>query len=183
MIYPVYVYGSPILRDEAKEVPKDYPDLKQLAGDMHDTMRASNGVGLAAPQIGLPLRMFVIDLSPYADEEPRLADSKRTFINPEIYEESDMEVLMSEGCLSLPGLNEDVYRAEKIRIRWMDEDLAEHDEEFDGYEARVIQHEYDHLDGILFVDHLSSLRKTMMRNRLSAMSKGKYSAKYKTKQK
>ena len=183
MIYPVYIYGSPILRKEAEEVPADYPDLRQLASDMHDTMRASNGVGLAAPQIGLPLRMFVIDLSPYADEEPRLAESKRAFINPEIYEESDMEVLMSEGCLSLPGLNEDVYRAEKVRVRWLDENLAEHDEEFDGYEARVIQHEYDHLDGKLFVDHLSAIRKTMMRGKLSSMSKGKYTAKYKTKQK
>lgn len=183
MIYPVYVYGSPILRKEAEEVAKDHPELQQLVSDMHDTMRASNGVGLAAPQIGLPLRMFVIDLSPYADEEPRLAESKRTFINPEIYEESDMEVLMSEGCLSLPGLNEDVYRAEKIRIRWVDENFAPHDGEFDGYEARTIQHEYDHLDGKLFVDHLSALRKTMMRGKLASMSKGKYSAKYKTRQK
>ena len=183
MIYPVYVYGSPILRKEAEDVAKDYPDLRQLVSDMHDTMRASSGVGLAAPQIGLPLRLFVIDLSPYADEEPKLADSKKAFINPEIYDESDMEVLMSEGCLSLPGMNEDVYRAEKVRLRWMDENFEQHDQEFDGYEARVIQHEYDHLDGKLFVDHLSALRKTMMRNRLSAMSKGKYSAKYKTKQK
>ncbi len=183
MIYPVYVYGSPILRREAENVAKDHPELRQLASDMHDTMRASNGVGLAAPQIGLPLRMFVIDLSPYADEEPHLAASKRTFINPEIYDEGDFEVLMSEGCLSLPGLNEDVYRPEKIRIRWMDENFAPHDEEFEGHEARVIQHEYDHLDGKLFVDHLSALRKTMMRGKLASMSKGKYSAKYKTRQK
>lgn len=183
MIYPVYVYGSQVLRKDAEMVPEDYPGLKQLAADMHDTMKASNGVGLAAPQIGLLLRMFVIDLSPYADEEPELEHSKRTFINPEIYEEDDVEVLMSEGCLSLPGLNEDVYRPEKIRIRWVDEDFVPHDAQFDGYEARVIQHEYDHLNGKLFVDHLSALRKTMMRNRLSAMSKGKYSAKYKTKQK
>lgn len=183
MIYPIYVYGSSVLRREAEQVAPDYPDLKKLVSDMHDTMRSSNGVGLAAPQIGLPLRMFVIDLSPYADEEPRLADSKRAFINPEIYEESDMEVLMAEGCLSLPGLNEDVYRAEKIRIRWVDEDFVEHDQEFDGYEARVIQHEYDHLDGRLFVDHLSGLRKTLLRNKLSNMTKGKYTAAYKTKQK
>ena len=183
MIYPVYVYGSQILRGEAGEVAADYPELQQLVADMHDTMRASNGVGLAAPQIGIPLRMFVIDLSPYADEEPHLAESKRTFINPEIYDESDVEVLMSEGCLSLPGLNEDVYRPEKIRIRWVDENFAPHDREFEGHEARVIQHEYDHLDGRLFIDHLSALRKTMMRGKLSSMSKGKYSARYKTRQK
>lgn len=183
MIYPVYVYGSSVLRKEAEPVAADYPDLKKLIEDMHETMRASNGVGLAAPQIGLPIRIFVIDLSPYADEEPRLADSKRVFINPEIYEESDMEVLMAEGCLSVPGLNEEVYRPEKIKIRWMDENLVEHDQEFDGYEARVIQHEYDHLDGHLFVDHLSALRKTLLRNKLSNMSKGKYTASYKTRQK
>ena len=183
MIYPVYIYGSPVLRKEAEEITADYPGLKQLVSDMHDTMRASNGIGLAAPQIGLPIRVFVIDLAPYAEDEPRLANSKRTFINPEIYDESDVEVLMSEGCLSLPGLNEDVYRPETIRIRWFDENFEAHDEEFDGYEARCIQHEYDHLDGKLFVDHLSTLRKTMMRNRLSSMSKGKYHAAYKTKQK
>ncbi len=183
MIYPVYVYGSPILRKEAEEVAPGHPGLLQLVADMHDTMRASNGVGLAAPQIGLPLRMFTIDLSPYADEEPHLAASKRTFINPEIYDEGDVEVLMSEGCLSLPGLNEEVYRPEKIRVRWVDENFAPHDAEFEGHEARVIQHEYDHLDGKLFVDRLSALRRAMMRGKLSSMSKGKYSARYKTRQK
>lgn len=182
MIYPVYVYGSPVLRREADEVARDYPELKTLAEDMHTTMRASNGVGLAAPQIGLPIRMFVIDLTPHADEHPEYADSRRTFINPEIYDEGDTEICMEEGCLSLPGLNEDVWRPEKVRMRWVDEDWMPHDEEFEGYQARVIQHEYDHLLGKMYVDRVSPLRRTMLRNRLLAMSKGKYEAAYKTKQ-
>lgn len=181
MIYPIHIYGSKVLRGEAAEVAPDYLELKKLVGDMFDTMRSSNGVGLAAPQIGKPLRLFVIDLSPYADEEPRFATLRKVFINPEICESSDEEVLLNEGCLSLPGLNEDVYRPEKIRIRYLDEDFREHDEQLDGFEARVIQHEYDHLDGTLFVDRLSPLRKTMIRNRLLSMSKGKYKASYKTK--
>lgn len=183
MIYPVYIYGSQVLKGEAEDVARDYPDLKQLAADMFETMTASRGVGLAAPQIGKNIRMFVVDLSPYADEYPHLADFKKVFINPEIYWESDMEVLMNEGCLSIPGLNEDVYRPEKIRVRYFDEDFNEHDDEFDGNEARVVQHENDHLDGVLFVDHLSSLRKTLIRGKLNSMSRGKYSAAYKTKQK
>jgi peptide deformylase len=148
---------------------------------MHETMKASSGVGLAAPQIGLALNMFVVDLSPYADDDPALADSKRTFINPEIYWEDETEVAMEEGCLSIPGLNEDVFRPERVRIRWVDERFVPHDAEFGGYEARVIQHEYDHLRGKMFVDRLSPLRRTMLRNRLVAMSKGKYEAAYKTK--
>ncbi len=182
MILPVYVYGSPVLRRDAEPVPSDYPDLKALVEDMHQTMRASNGVGLAAPQIGLPLRMFVTDLTPHAADEPKYADSRRAFINPEIYEESDTEVAIEEGCLSVPGLNEEVWRPESIRIRWVDEDWVAHDEEFDDYFARVIQHEYDHLSGKIFIDRLSPLRRTMLRNRLLTMSKGKYEAAYKTKQ-
>ncbi len=180
MIHSIYVYGSPVLRRETEHVPQDYPGLKTIVEDMHQTMRVSNGVGLAAPQIGLPLRMFVTDLTPYSDE-PEYADSRRAFINPEIYEESDTEVEMEEGCLSVPGLNEEVWRPERIRIRWVDEDWVAHDQEFDDYFARVIQHEYDHLEGKVFVDRLSPLRRTMLRNRLLAMSKGKYEAAYKTK--
>lgn len=181
MIYPVYIYGSPVLRREPEEVRRDHPELKKLVADMHETMHASRGVGLAAPQIGLPLRMFVIDLSPYAEDEPELANSKYAFINPEIYWEDEEEVEMEEGCLSIPGLSEDVFRPERVRIRWVDEDFAAHDAEFGGMAARVIQHEYDHLDGTMFVDRLSPLRRTMLRNRLAAMSKGKYEAAYKTK--
>ncbi|MCC8018812.1 MAG: peptide deformylase [Rikenellaceae bacterium] len=180
MVYPIYIYGSSVLREEAAEVERDYPELKKLVQDMFETMYASSGVGLAAPQIGKPLRMFVVDARMYADEEPELADFKRVFINPEIYGESEEEVVMNEGCLSLPGLNEDVQRPEAIRIRWFDEDFKEHDELIEGYAARVVQHEYDHLEGTVFTDHLSPLRKTLIRAKLSAMSKGKVSAKYKT---
>ncbi len=181
MIHSVSVYGSPVLRREADPVPQDYRDLKALVEDMHQTMRASSGVGLAAPQIGLPLRMFVVDLTPCADDEPKYADFRRAFINPEIYWEDEVEVEMQEGCLSIPGLNEDVFRPERVRVRWMDEEWVAHDEEFEGYAARVVQHEYDHLLGKMFVDRLSPLRRTMLRNRLTAMSKGKYEAAYKTK--
>lgn len=182
MIYPIYVYGSSVLRQEAEEVKKDHPELTKLVEDMFETMYASSGVGLAAPQIGKPLRMFVVDVRMYADDEPELADFRKAFINPEIYEESEDEVVMSEGCLSLPGLNEDVCRPETIRIRYFDQDFNEHDEEITGYAARVVQHEYDHLDGTLFTDHLSPIRKTLVRSKLTAMGKGKFSAKYKTRQ-
>lgn len=182
MIYPIYVYGSHVLRDETKNIEKDYPEIKKLASDMFETMYLANGVGLAAPQIGLPIRMFVVDITPYAEDYPEYADFKKVFINPEIYWESEEEVSMGEGCLSLPGLNEDVYRPERVRIRWMDEDFNQHDEEFGDYPARVIQHEYDHLEGTVFTDLINPLRKTLIRNKLSSMSKGKYSAAYKTKQ-
>lgn len=181
MIYPVYVYGSPVLRQPARDVEATHPDLKTLVEDMYRTMSASSGVGLAAPQIGLPLRMFVVDLSSWAEDEPSYATFKRAFINPEIYWESDIEESLEEGCLSVPGLNEEVWRPEKIRVRWVDEDFVNHDEEFDGYRARVIQHEYDHLQGKMFVDRLPALKRTMLRNRLAAMSRGKYDASYKTK--
>ncbi len=182
MIYPIYVYGSHVLRDETKEITKDYPDIKKLAADMFETMYSANGVGLAAPQIGLAIRMFVIDITPYADEDPAYAEFKKVFINPEIYWESDEEVSMGEGCLSLPGLNEDVYRPERVRMRWLDEDFNEHDEELGDFAARVVQHEYDHLEGTVFTDRVNPLRKTLIRGKLTSMGKGKYTAAYKTKQ-
>lgn len=181
MIYPIYIYGSPVLRAEAEEVGREYPELQKLVDDMFETMYHSNGVGLAAPQIGKSLRMFVVDVSAFAKQDPSAADYKRAFINPEIYEYSDEEVLMNEGCLSLPGLYEDVYRPEKIRIRYLDENFEEHDEELDGWRARAVQHEYDHIFGDLFTDMLSPLRKTLLRNKLTSMSKGKYEASYRTK--
>ncbi|MCL2560930.1 MAG: peptide deformylase [Rikenellaceae bacterium] len=183
MIRSIHVHGSPVLRQQADEVPRDHADLPQLLADMYETMYASGGIGLAAPQVGVPLRLFVVDLSPYADEEPALLDMKKVFINPEIYDESDEEVLMNEGCLSIPGLTEDVYRPEKIRLRWLDENFEPHDAEFDGHASRVIQHEYDHLVGKIYTDHLSMLRRTLLRGRLSAIARGDYTAKYKTKQK
>lgn len=181
MIYPIYIYGSPVLRAEAKDIDKDYPELGKLAEDMFETMYEAEGVGLAAPQIGKDIRMFVVDVSGFAKYDPKAADYKRVFINPEIYEESDEEVLMNEGCLSVPGIHEDVYRPEKIRIRYFDENFSEHDEELDGWRARAVQHEYDHIEGVVFTDHLSPLRRTLLKSKLSAMTKGKFDAAYRTK--
>ncbi len=181
MVYPIYIYGSSALRNESVDVERDYPELDKLIDDMFETMYASHGVGLAAPQIGKNLRLFVVDVTPMADEDPAAVDFKRVMINPEIYEESDMEILMSEGCLSLPGIHEDVYRPEKIRIRYFDRNFEEHDEELEGWPARAVQHEYDHIEGMVFTDHLSNLRRTLLRSKLTAMSKGKYTADYRTK--
>ena len=181
MVYPIYIYGSSALRNESVDIEKDYPELDKLIDDMFETMYASNGVGLAAPQIGKNLRLFIVDVTPMGDEDPAAKDFKRVFINPEIYEESDMEVLMSEGCLSLPGIHEDVYRPEKIRIRYFDRDFVEHDEELEGWPARAVQHEYDHIEGYVFTDHLSNLRRTLLKSKLLGLTKGKYSADYRTK--
>ena len=183
MIFPVYVYGSAVLREPAEEIADRSLITPRFIEDMFETMYSSDGVGLAAPQVGRNLRLFVVDASPNADDDPRLADFKKVFITPEIYERSEEEVLMGEGCLSVPGIHEEVYRPERIRIRYLDENWQEHDEEWDGFAARVIQHEYDHLDGVMFVDRLSPLRKTLLRGKLSSMSKGKYKASYRTKQK
>ena len=182
MIYPVYIYGSPSLRKPSEDVAKDYPGLKELAADMFETMYASDGVGLAAPQIGKNIRMVVMDASVYADDDPSLADFKKVLINPEIYETSDHEVLMNEGCLSVPGIHEDVYRPETVRIRYLDENFELHEEVFEGFPARIAQHECDHLEGQLFTDKLSPLRKTLLTNKLSGMAKGKFKASYRTKQ-
>lgn len=183
MIYPIYIYGSSVLRKESEDVAENYPELKQLVEDMFATMYASDGVGLAAPQIGKDIRLFVVDGSPMADLDSSADGYKRVFINPEIYYESENEVFMNEGCLSLPGIHEDVSRPEKIKIRYLDENFEAHDEELSGWPARIVQHEYDHTDGIVFTDRLSPLRKTLVRNKLNAMAKGKFEADYRTRQK
>lgn len=181
MILPIVIYGSPVLRAENLDIDASYPDLKKLVGDMFDTMYNAEGVGLAAPQVGRNVRVFVVDASPWADDEPELADFKRAFINPEIYERSEQEGLFNEGCLSLPGLHEDVSRPVSIRMRWLDENMVPHDEGFTGRPARVIQHEYDHLEGVVFADRLSPLRKTLIKSKLANMTKGKFKAAYRTK--
>lgn len=181
MILPVYIYGSSVLRKVAEPVDKDYPDLDKFIADLWETMYESDGVGLAAPQVGKSIRIFVIDATIYADEDPSLANFKKVFINPVIYDEGDEEELIGEGCLSLPGMREDVYRPTSIRIRYLDENFNEHNEEISGYAARVVQHEYDHLEGKMFVDHLSPLRKTLIKGKLAAMAKGKFQANYKCK--
>lgn len=185
MIYPVYIYGSAALRAESVAIGKDYPELDQIVANMFETMYDSNGVGLAAPQVGKNIRLFVVDASPMAEvlEEPELLNTKKVFINPEIYEVSEEEELDGEGCLSIPGISEDVSRPVCIKVRYCDEDFTQHDETICGYFARVVQHEYDHLDGVMFVDRLSSLRKTLIKGKLSSMSKGKFKASYRTVQK
>ncbi len=181
MILPIVVYGSPVLRAENKEIDATYPEARKLIDDMYATMYAAEGVGLAAPQVGRNIRLFVVDATPWADDEPELAGFRRAFINPEIYERSGEEGFYNEGCLSLPGLHEDVSRPVTIRMRYLDENFEPHDEEFTGRAARVIQHEYDHLEGIVFTDHLSPLRKTLLKSKLTGFTKGKYKVSYRTK--
>ena len=181
MIYPIVIFGSETLRKPSVELDADYPELHKLIEDMFLTMAAAEGVGLAAPQIGKNLRLFVVDCSPWGDEDEACKDYRRAFINPEIYEVSEETGLFNEGCLSLQGLHEDVRRPIAIKMRYLDENFEEHDELFEGFRARVIQHEYDHLDGKVFTDRLAPLRRQLLKSKLLAMAKGKYRAAYKTK--
>jgi len=179
MIYPVTVYGDPILRKKTEPITKDFKDLKGFVQNMFDTMYSSDGVGLAAPQVGHAIRIFILDSTSTDDEEPE--GIKKAFINPKILEKFGDEWVMNEGCLSLPEIREDVQRPESIRIKYLDEDFNEHEETYSGFNSRVIQHEYDHLDGILFIDYLNPLRKRILKTKLTAISKGKVIPKYKIK--
>jgi peptide deformylase len=181
MILPVYLYGHPVLRKKTKDIPLDYPGLDKLIIDMFETMYNADGVGLAAPQIGLEDRILVLDLSTHADEDPSFAGFKKVLINAHIIERDGEEKNMEEGCLSIPNIHEKVPRKNRIRIQYLDENLREHDDVFEGYQARVIQHEYDHLDGILFVDHIPGLRKQMIRSKLNRIMNGNVSCAYKIK--
>jgi peptide deformylase len=181
MILPVYIYGQPVLRKVADDIPNDYPQLKELIENMFETMDKADGVGLAAPQIGLPIRVVVIDLNVLSDEFPEFKGFRKAFINPHILETSGDEISMDEGCLSLPGIHEEVKRRNKIHVTYLDEALQPHDEVVEGYLARVMQHEFDHLEGKLFIDHLSPLRKQMIKGKLNAMLKGKAHCTYKVK--
>ena len=180
MIYPIVVYGHPVLRKIAAEINKDYPGLNQLINDLFETMYYSEGLGLAAPQIGKSIRIFVIDGKPAAEDEPSLADFKKAFINPHITERSGEFQPMNEGCLSIPNLREEVMRESHVRITYYDENWQFYDEAYDGYKARIIQHEYDHLDGILFTDKISPLRRRLLKGKLTSISKGNFEAEYKT---
>lgn len=172
MIYPIVVYGSPILRQIAKAIrPEEYPNIKTLVSDMFDTMYKSDGMGLAAPQIGKSIRIFVVDATSLADEEPSLSDFKKTFINPTLELLGEETIVMNEGCLSIPKIREDVERKNKIKITYLDEDWNIHEEEYDGLKARVIQHEYDHLDGVLFVDRINPLRRKLLKSKLNDISR------------
>lgn len=181
MILPIYLYGQPVLRKVAEDITPDYPELKELIQNMFDTMAHADGVGLAAPQIGLPIRVVVIDLDVYADEKPEFKDYRKVFINPHILEADGEEVSMEEGCLSLPGIHESVKRKNHIRVKYMDENFVEHEEEVEGYFARVMQHEFDHLEGKMFIDHISPLRKQMIKGKLNTMLNGKARTHYKVK--
>lgn len=187
MILPIVAYGDPVLKKEGQEIDKDYPELDKLIANMFETMYAAHGVGLAAPQIGKSIRLFVVDASPFAedaDEDDRakgLEGFKKVFINPIIEEESGEEWAFQEGCLSIPKLREDVYRKENIVITYFDENWEFHEETYSGYAARVIQHEYDHVDGVLFTDHLSPLKKRMITKKLNNISKGEVDIDYRMK--
>lgn len=181
MILPIYTYGNPVLRKEAEAISPEYPQLAQLIDNMFDTMHHADGVGLAAPQIGLPIRLLVIDLAAFGEDDPELATFRTVMINPEMLEMSEEEVEANEGCLSIPGISEKVPRSEWIRIKYFDADFSEHIDEFEGFRARVIQHEYDHLEGSLFTDHINPLRRQMIKSKLNNIVKGKTQCDYKIK--
>ena len=181
MILPIYLYGQPVLRNVAKDIPSDYPKLKELIANMFETMYNADGVGLAAPQIGLDIRLFVIDLEPLAEDNPLYKDFKKVFINPQIIEYKGEVVKMDEGCLSLPGINESVEREESIRIKYLDENWESHEEEYGDFFARCIQHEYDHIEGKLFIDKISGIRKQLIKSKLNNLIKGRVNCHYRVK--
>lgn len=181
MIYPVTVYGDQVLRKKAVPIEKDHEGLAQIIQNLWETMYQSDGVGLAAPQVGMSIRIFVVDATSGADEEPELKDFKKTFINPEIIATSGVEWVMNEGCLSLPEIREDVKRPDEVRIKYLDENFEPHEDVFKGYAGRIIQHEYDHLEGILFIDHLSPLRKRLLKGKLKNIATGKVQPHYRIK--
>ncbi|HEY3373089.1 MAG TPA: peptide deformylase [Prolixibacteraceae bacterium] len=179
MIYPVTVFGDPVLRKIAAPITADFQDLKGFIQNMFETMYNSDGVGLAAPQVGHSIRVFILDTT--SDEDEEEPGIKRAFINPEIIEKYGEEWSMNEGCLSVPEIREDVFRPESVKIKYQDEKFDVHEESFNGFTARVIQHEYDHLEGIMFVDYLNPLKKRILKSKLTAISKGKVIPKYKIK--
>ena len=189
MILPIVAYGDPVLKKEAEDIEKDYPELKKLIEDMFETMYEASGVGLAAPQIGKDIRLFIVDGSPFAEEDgdepdPRaegIENFKQVFINPIIEDETGEKWSFKEGCLSIPKIREDVLRKERIRITYYDENWNFKDEIYDGYAARIIQHEYDHIEGILFTDHLSAIKKKLISKKLQNISKGEVRIDYKMK--
>jgi peptide deformylase len=181
MIYPITAFGDPVLKEKAKDIPKDYPELEKLIEDMYATMYNAHGVGLAAPQISKSIRLFVIDTTPFEEDDDTKTGVKKVFINPEIIKEEGEEWAFEEGCLSIPGVREDVYRKPIVTIRYQDENFNQKEEVFDGMPARVIQHEYDHIQGILFTDHLSALRRRILKGKLTKITKGDVDTDYRMK--
>lgn len=178
MKLPVYLYGHPVLREVSEEISQDYPDLKKLVADMFETMYESEGVGLAAPQIGKNIRLVVIDADPVSEACPECAGKKLVLINPEIEILDGAKVTRSEGCLSLPGLSENVGRVEHIKLKWFDEDFNEHQEEMTGFLSRIVQHELDHLEGKMYIDHISPIRKQLIKSKLHNIAEGKIRCDY-----
>ncbi len=180
MVLPIYVYGHPVLREETKDLTPDYPNLEKLFEDMWETMYKTDGIGLAAPQVGLSIRLFVIDADTLKEYYPECKDLKRCFVNAQIVEYSDDECSEDEGCLSLPGINEKVTRPKTITIEYQDQNFEHHRETFSGFAARVVQHEYDHIEQKMFIDHISTIRKKLIRPKLMNIAKGKVRAAYRT---
>jgi peptide deformylase len=187
MVLPIIAYGDPVLKKKAQEITPDYPELDKVLQNMFDTMHNAKGVGLAAPQVGLSIRIFIVDASPYAEdqedekEQKKLNDFRKIFINPVILDDKGTPWKFNEGCLSIPGIREDVERKPDIRIKYVDENFKQHDEKYDGIRARIIQHEYDHIEGILFIDKINPLRKRLLKRKLTDLTKGIVDVSYRMK--
>lgn len=180
MILPIAIYGHPVLRKVAKDIDADYPNFTEFLENMYATMYHTDGIGLAAPQVGKSIRLFVVDATAMAEDFPELADMKKTFINAHIVERDGETWSDEEGCISIPTIRENVTRESRIRIQYVDENFQPHDEVYEGWAARILQHEYDHLDGKLFVDKISPIRRRLIRGKLEGLSKGRVVPKYKT---
>lgn len=184
MKFPIVAYGDPVLKKKAEEISEDYPALDKLIEDMFETMYNASGVGLAAPQIGKSIRVFIVDAEPFAegdDGDPSCVGFKRVFINPIIFEEEGEEWSFAEGCLSIPGVREDVSRKPKLKIEYYDQNWELWEEELDGFPARVVQHEYDHIEGVLFTDKINPLRRTLLAGKLQNISRGQVDVNYRMK--
>ena len=177
----MYIFGQPVLRKHAEDIPLDYPGLQQLISDMFETMKNAEGVGLAAPQVGLSIRVVVVDLDVLKEDYPEYTGFLKAFINPHILEYGEETCAMEEGCLSVPGIHESVRRPKQVHVTYLDADFQPHDEWVDGFLARVLQHEFDHLEGKMFVDKISPLRKQMVKKKLLSMAKGRFQCDYKHK--
>lgn len=181
MILPIYLYGQPVLRRETDEIDSTYPRLGELIADMFETLEQAEGCGLAAPQIGLSIRLFIVDGEELADDYPECKGFKRVFINPAIVEESGETVMFAEGCLSLPGISENVVRPRTVKIHYFDENFVEHEDVLTGFAARIVLHEYDHLEAHVFTDRISPIRRQFCKTKLANIAKGKTTARYRTK--
>lgn len=181
MIFPIVAYGDKVLREKCKSIDAKYPKLKQVIDNMFETMYEADGVGLAAPQVGLNIRLFIVDASTFSEEEPELEEFVKVFINPKIIQETGEEWPFKEGCLSIPGIRENVVRKKNVLLGYYDEGFNYHEEEFTGMAARIIQHEYDHIEGILFIDKINSMKRSLLKGKLNDIVKGKVKHAYRMK--